>query len=205
MTVIFGQQTRMRNGVLMTDRRLPRFHAGHDMVKFFYGAIRQLPDYLVTALLEMDVSITMVKGPDLLVFHSPREHQSFHTGRTRRTIYMPEPVLRQSFELGYDYWAISEVIIQESWALLDYLLLLELVRRCQDHFKTHYTLGYYLIKDTLRRLNQHRLDDEDRDEDKFRKFFRFYREELYNLKRGIVDRDPYDVAAEIYDESRERF
>ena len=60
MTVIFGQQTRMRNGVLMADRRLPRFHAGHDVVKFFYSSIRQLPDYLVTALLEANVSITMV-------------------------------------------------------------------------------------------------------------------------------------------------
>ena len=39
-TVIFGQQTRLRLGLLMEDEQLPRLHAGHDMVKFFYGAIR---------------------------------------------------------------------------------------------------------------------------------------------------------------------
>ncbi len=32
MSVIFGQQTRLRNGVLLPDRRLPRFHAGHRQV-----------------------------------------------------------------------------------------------------------------------------------------------------------------------------
>jgi hypothetical protein len=40
MTVIFGQQTRIRDGVMLPDRRLQRFYAGHDMVKFFYGAVR---------------------------------------------------------------------------------------------------------------------------------------------------------------------
>ena len=43
-TVIFGQQTRLRLGLLMEDDSLPRLHAGHDMVKFFYGAIRQIPE-----------------------------------------------------------------------------------------------------------------------------------------------------------------
>ena len=50
-TVIFGQQTRLRNGMMMPDEQLPRFHAGHDIVKFFYSAVRQLPPYLVDALL----------------------------------------------------------------------------------------------------------------------------------------------------------
>ena len=39
-TVIFGQQNRIRAGVLMEDEKLSRFHAGHSLVKFFYGAIR---------------------------------------------------------------------------------------------------------------------------------------------------------------------
>ena len=51
-TVIFGQQTRLRNGELLPDQKLPRFHAGHDLVKFFYSALRQLPPYLLDALLE---------------------------------------------------------------------------------------------------------------------------------------------------------
>ena len=204
-TVLFGQQTRLRNGVRLPDERLPRFHAGHDMVKFFYSAVRQLPPNLLDAMLDMEISVTLVQGPALLVFHHPREHQSFHIGRTRRTIYVPERILAQAFELGYDYWAITEVLVQESWPLLDYLLLLELVRHCQRHLRSHRTLGYYRIKDRLRRLNKHRLDVEEREEDEFRIFFRYYAEPLYTLQRNIVDRDPYDVVDEIFDEGRERY
>jgi hypothetical protein len=81
-TVIFGQQTRLRDGVLLADEKLDRFHAGHDLVKFFYGGIRQLPEYLVDALLVWGISVTLVKSDDLLVFRHVREHQSFHTGRS---------------------------------------------------------------------------------------------------------------------------
>ena len=50
----------------MADDKLPRYHAGHDVVKFFYGAIRQLPESYVDALLHRGVSVTMVKSPDLI-------------------------------------------------------------------------------------------------------------------------------------------
>ena len=209
MTVIFGQQTRLRNGVLLPDRRLPRFHAGHGLVKFFYGAIRQLPDYYVTALLDANIAVTMVEGPDLLVFHHPREHQSFHTGRTRRTLYIPQPVLAKAFELGYDYWALTETLIQESWPLLDYLLLLDLVRRLQNRFKTRYTLSHNSVLGNLRELNGHRRDDEipgpQTADDEFGTFYHHYRDALFELRRDIVDADPFDVVDELYDETRERF
>ena len=117
--IIFGQQTRLRNGVAMPDERLPRFHAGHDIVKFFYSAVRQLPPYLVDALLDHNLSITLVLGPSLLVFHHAREHQSFHVGRTRRPIYVPEKLLLEAYEKGYDYWAISKILLQETWPLLN--------------------------------------------------------------------------------------
>jgi hypothetical protein len=204
-TIIFGQQTRLRNGQLMPDEKLPRFYAGHDMVKFFYSAIRQLPPYLIDALLDNNVSVTLVQGPSLLVFHHTREHQSFHVGRTRRTLYIPEMVLREAFEKGYDYWAISEIIIQEAWPLLNYLLILETVRRLQDHLKTRYTIGYYIIKDTLRRLNKHLDDNDDKKEDEIRVFFRYYANALYRLRPSIRERDPYDITDEIFDESREHF
>ena len=186
-TVIFGQQTRLRNGVMMPDEKLDRFHAGHDIVKFFYSAVRQLPPYLVDALLDNNVSVTLVQGPSLLVFHHSREHQSFHVGRTRRTIYIPEKVLREAYEKGYDYWAISEVLIQEAWPFLDYLMILETVRRLQEHLKSHYTLGYYIIKDTLRNHNEH-LRETDKQDDEFGTFFRYYADQLYSLKPTIRER-----------------
>ena len=184
---------------------MDRLHAGHDLVKFFYGAIRQLPHYLVEAVLDMNVSVTLVHGPDLLVFHHPREHQSFHTGRTRRTIYIPEAVIFKAFELGYDYWALSEMIIQESWPLLDYLVILEFVRRAQQHFKGHFTLGCYFIHDNLHQINKHRHDSKEDDDDEFDQFMRYYGEHFFGLKRAVVERDPFDVADEIFDKSRERF
>ena len=77
-----GQETRLRDGVLLADAKLDRFHAGHGLVKFFYGGIRQLPEYLDDALLVWGISVTLVKSDDLLVFRHVREHQSFHTGRS---------------------------------------------------------------------------------------------------------------------------
>ncbi len=73
----------------------------------------------IDALLDYNISVTLAQGPDLLVFHHAREHQAFH--------------------MGYDYWALTEVLIQESWPL-DYILLYELVHRLQDRFKTHLAL-----------------------------------------------------------------
>lgn len=157
-TVIFGQQTRLRAGILMKeDERLPRFHAGHDVVRYFYGAIRLIPDYLLDAIFERGISVTMVKDRDLLVYRGPRQHQSFHTGRTRKTIYLPEGVLMKAFERGYHPWAFAEVLIHEAWKLLDYFLVVELARRYQTWMHAHFGIpGFYFVKDTLLSLNKHR-------------------------------------------------
>lgn len=61
----------------------------------------------IDALLDYNISVTLAQGPDLLVFHHAREHQAFHMGRTRRTLYLPEPVLHKAFDMGYDYWALT--------------------------------------------------------------------------------------------------
>ena len=204
-TIIFGQQNRLRDGVLIEeDERLDRFHAGHDLVRFFYGAVRQLPDYLVDALLANGVSITLVKSDDLLVFQHARAHQSFHTGRTRKTIYMPQLAIHEASQKGYDYWAISEVIIEESWALLDYLLILELIRRCQQHLHEHYTLGHAFVRGTLDQLNRHRKQNEKTKDNEFQHFFDHYKPDFFRLGPTILDADPYDLADEMYDEPQER-
>ena len=202
-TVVFGQQTRLRDGLLMADEKLPRFHAGHDLVKFFYGGVRQLPEYLVDALLGWGVCITMVKGDQLLVFHHAREHQAFHTGRTRKAIYMPELVIREAFEKGYDYWAVSEVILQESWPLLDYLLLLELIRRAQQRLLSRATLGHAFVRGNFEEMNHHLKLDGD-PECEFELFFGRYADSVYAMTPEIVGQDPYEKADEIFDEGLER-
>ena len=105
---------------------------------------------------------------------------------------------------GYEYLAISEVIIEESWALLDYLLILELIRRCQQHLHEHFTLGHAFVRGTLERLNRHRKVNENTRDNEFQIFFDFYKADLFRFDRSLLERDPYDLADEIYDEEQER-
>ncbi|MDP6016863.1 MAG: hypothetical protein QGI32_12255 [Candidatus Latescibacteria bacterium] len=212
--VLFGQQTRLRSRRLMTDERLSRIQPGHRLSKFFYGGVRQLPERLLDALLAKKVSVTLVRGRDLLVFHDRRRHQSFHTGRTRRTIYLPEPILEHAYQMGYDYWAIAEILIQESWPLLDYILLLEMIERCQVAYEDRWTLGYSFLREGLRAHNKHMRDLSDdyqdlevglRKGDEMGVFLDTYMGRLCELDRSIVGRDPHDVAGEIYKDEWERF
>lgn len=215
-TVIFGQQTRLRLGLMMEDETLPRFHAGHDLVKFFYGAIRQIPETILDGILASGITITLVQKRELLVFRDVRSHQSFHTGRTRRVIYMPEHVVESAFKAGYDYWALAEVIVKEAYPLLDYILILEFIRRMQMRMRQLTTLpGITYIKDTLRSLNGHlkdptqRLRDEGRfmvdpKEDEFGEFYGHYSGHFKAWGRSLIKRDPYAVADEVFDEATER-
>jgi len=98
---------------------------------------------------------------------------------------------------GYEYLAISEVIIEESWALLDYLLILELIRRCQQHLHEHFTLGHAFVRGTLERLNRHRKVNENTRDNEFQIFFNFYKANLFRFDRSLLERDPYDLADEI--------
>ena len=201
-TIVFGQQNRLRAGRLMADDKLPRYHAGHDVVKFFYGAIRQLPESYVDALLHWGISVTMVKSPDLLVFHHCRAHQSFHVGYTRKTVYMPEMVLKEAHNKGYDYWAISETMIAETTPLMNYLMLLSFVRRARLHLHSHYTLGHHFVRSTMEELNQHLKCSED-PECEFNLFYNAYEEHLYSIRRED-DSDPYAWVDGVFDEGLER-
>ena len=146
-TVIFGQQTRLRAGILMKeDERLSRFHAGKDVVRYFYGAIRLIPEYFLDAIFERGISVTMVRDRDLLVYGGPRCHQALHTGRTRKTIYIPEGVLMKAFEAGYHPWAFAEILLHETWKLLDYYLIVELARRYQTWMHRHFGSAGLLLR-----------------------------------------------------------
>lgn len=212
--ILFGQQTRLRARRLMTDDRLKRIKPGHRLSKFFYGGVRQLPERLLDALLAKKISVTLVRGRDLLVFHDQRRHQAFHAGRTRRTIYLPEPILEQAYQMGYDYWAIAEILIQETWPLLDYILLLDLVERSQLAYRDRSTLSYSFVRQGLRELNKHMRDLTDdyqhlevglRKGDEMGVFLDHYMGRIFGLDRSIMDRDPYDVTDEVYDDEWERF
>ncbi len=227
-TIIFGQQNRLRHGILMDDEKLERFHAGHELVRFFYAGLNKLPDNLIDSFLDSNISITLITASSesdddptasavdgsLIFYQDVRCHQSFHIGYTRRTIYLPEGMIREAINKGYDSWSIAETIIREAFPLLDYLLILEFVRHSIKRFKSHVTLGSHTtIKRDIGQLNKHLNRDPndpdspgigEGDESEFGAFFRHYCGDLLKLKREILERDPYEVADEIYDEEQER-
>jgi hypothetical protein len=117
---------------------------------------------------------------------------------------MPQLALHEANQKGYDYWAISEVIIEESWALLDYLLILELLRRCQLHLREHFTLGHGFVRATLQALDQNRKLNENTQDNEFQIFFDFYKADFFRFDHARLEGDPYDLADEVYDEDQER-
>lgn len=157
-TILFGGQRRPRAADLRSaDQRLPRLHVGHDQVRFFYNAVRQLPEYFLDALLARNISVTLVMGPGLLCFKDLRNHQAVHIGRARRTIYLPEQLLEQTFANGYDYWSITQVLIAEGWKLLDFALLSAMAAAGLRRQRTHHTeMGHSAFRDLLRHENRHR-------------------------------------------------
>ncbi len=157
-TIILGRQNRLHAGVVMhDDEKLPRFHAGHDLVKYFYQALRLIPAYLIDAIFERGITVTMVKDCDLLVWEGPLCHQAFHIGRTRKTIYIPEGLIMSAFERQYSPWSLAEVLLHEAWKLLDYHLILELVRHFQIWMHGHGSIpGFFWVKEKLLELNKHR-------------------------------------------------
>ena len=204
-TVIFGQQNRLRNGILMPDEKLTRFHAGHELVRFFYQGMNKLPEYLLDALLAYNISVTLVGDKDLLVFKDVRNHQAMHIGFTRKTIYIPEGVIREAIYKGWDSWAISEAVIRESLPLMGYLLILEFIRRAQQRLRSHATLGSQTtITNALKKLNKH-LQITGAEEDDFNWFFRYYCKKFYAMDRRIIREDLYELADRIFDEQQERF
>ena len=164
-TIIFARQNRLRDGVMLPDSKLPRFHAGHDTVKFFYSAVRQLPEYLLDALLARDISVTLVTGQGMLAFQDVRTWCAIHAGLTQRTIYLPEKILEIAFKNGYDYWSIAHILVTQGWKLLDFCMLYELVEAVRLRALEHRTtvVGYSTFRRLLRQRNRHRSSYESPD------------------------------------------
>ena len=157
-TIVFGRQTRVKDGLVMDDEKLPRFYIGHDQVKFFYSAVRQLPEYFLDALLARNISVTLLVGRGLCCFKDVRNHQAIHLGRTRRTIYLPEKILEVAFNNGYDYWSLTRILIVEGWKLLDYILLYDLIRTAKKVMARRRVqiLGYSAVRRIVLHRNKHR-------------------------------------------------
>lgn len=156
-TLLFGSQNRRRQGLRVGDQPLRRLHIAHDQVRFFYSALRQLPEFFFDALLESKVTVTVVMDCDLLCFKDMRHHQAIHIGLARRTIYLPEGILAAVHRNGYDYWSLTQILLVEGWKLLDYALLVALVEAGLRRQLTHLTgMGYTEFRRILKKHNHHR-------------------------------------------------
>lgn len=156
-TLLFGSQNRRRQGLRVGDHPLRRLHLAHDQVRFFYSALRQLPEFFFDALLESKVTVTVVMDCDLLCFKDVRNHQAVHIGLARRTIYLPEGILAAVHHNGYDYWSLTQILLVEGWKLLDYALLVALVEAGLRRQHTHLTsMGHSAFRHVAKINNHHR-------------------------------------------------
>ena len=125
-TILLGEQTRLP--YFPEDERLFKLHAGDPLVLLLWKVLKKIPDNLRDALLDAPLSLTLVRSDSLLFFENYRCHQALHIGCRRRTVYLPEILLHAAEERGYDYWALAEGLIYTTWMLLDYLLLVDVVK-----------------------------------------------------------------------------
>lgn len=199
--ILFGEQTRLPH--FTEDARLPKLHAADDLVLLFWKVLNKIPDNLRRALIYGPVSISLVRGDALLSFRDYRHHQAIHIGRRRRTIYMPEVLLKQAEELGYDYWAIAEGLIYAGWMLLDYLLLVDVLTNYAEDVRgtgVKPRLSEQYFRAYAREHNHHRRSHPERGQCEVEEFIQGYRSELVRVGHlNAYTREPLDIARDLFD------
>ena len=203
--VLFGEQTRLP--YFPDDGRLPKLHAGDPRVLLFWKVFKKIPENLRESLLAAPFSITLVRHESLLFFDHFRRHQALHIGCRRRTVYLPEILLHAAEDRGYDYWAIAEGVIYASWMLLDYLLLVDVLRQFTEQRGTAPGLRLSELQQLrlIRECNQHRRDSEEANRSEVFEFAEGYRTRLLAVPLGeAVAADPFALARQLFDPEREQ-
>ena len=198
--ILFGEQTRLP--YFPDDQRLPKLHAGDPLVLLFWKVLQKIPDTLRYALIESQLSITLIRGEGLLYYDNYRCHQAVHIGRRRHSIYLAEVLLHEAADKGYDHWAIAEGIIYASWMLLDFLLLVDLFKshRKMARQVPNYRLGEPQFLKLIGRHNLHRRDSVDQGRSEVREFVDAYKGELVRYSTSdVAAGDPVELAHQVFD------
>jgi len=204
-TVLLGEQTRLP--YFPEDERLLKLHAGDPLVLLLWKVLKKIPDNLREALLDAPLSLTLVRSDSLLFFENYRCHQALHIGCRRRTIYLPEILFHAAEQRGYDYWALAEGLVYTSWMLLDYLLLVDVIKAYGETVRAlpNYRLGEALQLKLIGRHNGHRRDSVDANRSELGEFADAYRKSLLALKPAdVVQGDPFALARALFDSEREK-
>jgi hypothetical protein len=208
--ILFGEQTRLPH--FPEDHRLTRLHAADPAVLFFWRVLKKVPPHVREALIDGPISITLVRGDSLLHFDNVRCHQAVHIGRRRRTIYLPERLLEEAEERGYNHWSIAEGVIFAAWMLLDYLLLADVLTDFGDRRRrtggNGRASGLRLAEPLLRRLvtdhNRHRRAHPEAARSEVEEFVQGYRSALIRVQEvNAWTREPWEIARELFDPALE--
>ena len=224
--ILFGQQTRLPH--FPEDRRLSRLHVADPLVLFFWRVLKKVPAFLRDALVDGPLSITLVRGDSLLYFRNVRCHQAVHIGRRRQTIYLPEILLHQAEDKGYNHWSIAEGVIYASWMLFDYLLLADVLTAYGEQARMRPSgTGASAAKITaanpdsgpgsrlrlsepmLRRMvlehNRHRRLHPEAAKSETEEFIEGYRRPLIRVQRvNAWTQEPWEIAREVFHPELER-
>jgi hypothetical protein len=215
--ILFGEQTRLPH--FPEDRRLARLHAADPLVLFFWRVLKKVPEFLRNALVDGPLSITLIRGDSLLHFRDVRCHQAVHIGRRRQTIYLPEVLLHQAEEMGYNHWSIAEGVIYASWMLFDYLLLADVLTAYGERSRlgavaassstrengSSLRLSEPLLRHLVVAHNRHRRVHPDTAKSETEEFIEGYRHDLIRVQRvNTWTREPWEIARDVFRPELER-
>ena len=204
-SVLFGDQTRLP--FFPEDMRLSKIHSGDPLVLFFWRVLKKLPEKLRDALIYGPLSLTLVRDDALLHFRDYRHHQAIHIGRRRRTIYLPELLFQKAEEKGYDYWAIAEGIIYAGWMLLDYLLLVDVLKSYSEEVDAAggFKLSEPYVRGYARRHNHHRRSHPEKAKSEIEEFVDGYRSSLIRIEAvNALSDEPFQLARQVFDAALEQ-
>ena len=203
--ILFGEQTRLP--YFPDDDPLPKLHAGDPLVLLFWKVFKKIPENLREALLGAPLSITLIRRDGLLFYDNFRRHQVLHIGRRRCTIYLPEMLLHAAEDTGYDYWAISEGVIYAAWMLLDYLLLVDVLKAYTEQVRRlpGYRLGAVQQLKLVEEHNRHRRESVDEGRSEVVEFVDGYRPRLIRVTGAqSLAEDSFILGREIFDPELEQ-
>ena len=204
---------RHRTPELIQDLELDR-RTNPELDQFISNVERDIPDFFRSALMAANVSVTLVDvrndssiHEDKLVYLDTNRYQQFHTGRTRRTIYMPYKFVSNALGSRNDTWAVVKSIVVEAIPLLDYILLCDCYDKAKEYWKKKnvstmtFSVAVGFIKE-LDNIRQH-LSDPMHGNNAHGTFSQHYWSDISRWNASMKEQNHYDIADSMFSPANE--
>ena len=113
---------------------------------------------------------------------------------------MPQTVVQEAASKGYDYWAIAEGVIYSGWMLLDYLLLVDVLKSYSDAVESSggFKLSEPYVRAYTKEHNRHRRFHPEKTKSEIEEFVEGYRSAFLRVEpvRARSD-EPYELARQV--------